>query len=189
MSETPEFHIGREIEVKSSHVKFTPAKVIGSASNKDEIMVQYCSPDSTGVKQREAVKKTLLRPKQPVEIGRKFRYGELVDAFVDGRWCEGVIAEVSWDEKRFEVFLKCDNETHKFYAPDIRVHRDWIGGSWIPSLPKELLPRRIEVMYLNFSSLSTSAQCVQVEVWGRHCPWVIVGSMCQVPVFWLSYNE
>lgn len=152
MSTTPEFRVGREIEVESSDGKFTPAKVIGPSPNNDEIMVQYSSTDSAGAKRREAVKKSLLRPKQPLEIGRKFRYGERVDAFVDGCWCEGVISEVSRDEKRFQVFLRREKEMRKFYAPDIRVHRDWTGGSWIPPLPKESPPCRDEVMYWKFSS-------------------------------------
>ncbi|KAJ4968307.1 hypothetical protein NE237_015008 [Protea cynaroides] len=72
-----------------------------------------------------------VRPAPPREDHRTFKMSEEVDAFHDDSWWEGVITKIH-DNDRFSVYFRASKEELVFPACNLRLHREWINGSWIP---------------------------------------------------------
>ncbi|XP_057962616.1 protein AGENET DOMAIN (AGD)-CONTAINING P1 [Malania oleifera] len=154
MGETPGqyFKKGAEVEISSDDEGFRGAwyagTVIRPASKKNStIMVEYKSlmADEEGSEPlRELVDLVQLRPPPPRELGRGFKFSEEVDAFHNDGWWEGVVTEVL-DGGRCSVFFRGSREQMDFAAADLRLHREWVAGKWVPPLEEEKVLNTTEV--------------------------------------------
>ncbi|MBA0646878.1 hypothetical protein Gotri_013463, partial [Gossypium trilobum] len=84
-----------------------------------------------------------LQPGSPLEISnseagfrettRKFKFGEEVDAFHNDGWWEGAITK-ELENGNFHVYFKRSKEQLEFREDKLRLHREWLNGSWVPPL-------------------------------------------------------
>ncbi|KAH1105956.1 hypothetical protein J1N35_009724 [Gossypium stocksii] len=72
-------------------------------------------------------------PPAPRETTRKFKFGEEVDAFHNDGWWEGAIAK-ELENGNFHVYFKRSKEQLEFREDKLRLHREWLNGSWLPPL-------------------------------------------------------
>ncbi|OMO78839.1 hypothetical protein CCACVL1_14069 [Corchorus capsularis] len=85
---------------------------------------------------RETLNAGDLRPLAPRETSRKFKFGEWVDAYNDDGWWEGYITE-ELDNGNFHVYFKGSKEQLEFREDQLRLHREWVDGSWVPPLEED----------------------------------------------------
>ncbi|KAL3651371.1 hypothetical protein CASFOL_004373 [Castilleja foliolosa] len=87
-----------------------------------------------------------LRPLPPREVRRSFKFAEEVDAYYNDGWWEGTITEVVGDEDdddvKYLVFFSGTREQIAFAASEMRLHREWEYGKWVPPLESsaEIMP-------------------------------------------------
>ncbi|KAK4406772.1 protein AGENET DOMAIN (AGD)-CONTAINING P1 [Sesamum angolense] len=74
-----------------------------------------------------------LRPPPPREKRRSFKFSEEVDAYYSDGWWEGIITEVVGEDK-YLVFFRGTREQIAFKASELRLHREWVHGKWVPPL-------------------------------------------------------
>ncbi|KAK9281386.1 hypothetical protein L1049_004286 [Liquidambar formosana] len=86
---------------------------------------------------RESVDVVQVRPKPPREANRSFKLSEEVDAFHNDGWWEGVVTEVL-ENKRYSVFFRTSRKQIQFDEKDLRLHREWVHGKWVPPLGESL---------------------------------------------------
>lgn len=140
------FKKGATVEISTDDPDFRGAWFTGTVINrsktkqKNQVFVQYDSlmsdqDDSKFL--REKVDIIQLRPPAPREMwGRKFSVGEEVDAFYNDGWWEGVITRI--EEGKYFVYFRGSKEELEFAADDdLRVHREWVKGDWLPPLEME----------------------------------------------------
>ncbi|WOG87233.1 hypothetical protein DCAR_0206456 [Daucus carota subsp. sativus] len=84
---------------------------------------------------RELVDVILARPIPPRERFRSFKFEE-VDAYYNDGWWEGVITGVHEDD-RYTVYFRPSKEEIQFRGSDLRLHREWVRGIWVPPLEEE----------------------------------------------------
>ncbi|CAA0824926.1 agenet domain-containing protein [Striga hermonthica] len=82
---------------------------------------------------RESVRLILVRPVPPRESRRSFRVSEDVDAFHNDGWWEGVVVAVL-GEDRYSIFFRSSREQIDFHESQLRLHREWVHGEWVPPL-------------------------------------------------------
>ncbi|CAM8938606.1 unnamed protein product [Rhodiola kirilowii] len=85
---------------------------------------------------RETVDVVQIRPIPPREAKVEFKLNDWVDAFINDGWWEGVIMKV-FGNGRFEVFFRASIELIEVREEDLRMHREWVYGDWIPPLLNE----------------------------------------------------
>lgn len=121
-----------------------PGRVVApSPRNPYSFLVEYktlISPSDAGRPSRpyrEEVTVGLLRPNPPAEAGRtSFRLGDVVDAFLNGGWWEGAITK-EVKNARYMVYFRCVKREYRFDAADLRLHREWVNGNWVPPFEDE----------------------------------------------------
>ncbi|GAB2282157.1 hypothetical protein Dimus_016710 [Dionaea muscipula] len=82
---------------------------------------------------RESVDAVLVRPIAPRETRRSFKIDEDVDAWDQDGWWEGVVINVL-KGSRYEVYFRCSREQLIFHEHELRLHREWVNGNWVPPL-------------------------------------------------------
>ncbi|XP_042516304.1 protein AGENET DOMAIN (AGD)-CONTAINING P1-like isoform X2 [Macadamia integrifolia] len=82
---------------------------------------------------KEKVTVVNVRPPPPLEFHRTFKMSDEVDAFHDDGWWEGVITKVH-DKDRFSVYFRNSKDELVFPAANLRLHREWVDGSWVPPI-------------------------------------------------------
>ncbi|OMP06315.1 hypothetical protein COLO4_08200 [Corchorus olitorius] len=82
---------------------------------------------------RETIHAANLRPLAPRETSRKFKFAEEVDAFNHDGWWEGTITK-ELDNGNFHVYFMGSKEQLEFSEDQLRLHREWVNGSWVPPL-------------------------------------------------------
>lgn len=145
------FPNGAEVEVSSNDDGFRGAlyegKVIGAVFKKAkkgdnnkrkrvELVVEYSTlmMDEAGkIPLQETVDIVQVRPRPPRERRRRFKYSEEVDAFYNDGWWEGIITGVL-EGGRYSVFFRAAREQLEFLESELRLHREWVHGEWIPRL-------------------------------------------------------
>lgn len=161
---TQHFHKGSEVEISSNDDGFRGAWYAGTvirpastktkttsttSTNNKKLLVEYKTlmADEGGKKPlREALDVVQLRPPPPRESRRSFKFSEEVDAYHNDGWWEGVITEVLENE-RYSVFFRGTREQLDFGSEELRLHREWVKGKWVPPLEgEEILPIVDEVM-------------------------------------------
>lgn len=138
------------------------ATVLRSVSRRShKIFVQYKTLVTTKDPKkplREFVDVVLVRPLPPREPHRSFRLSEEVDAFHLDGWWEGIVTAVhphphpsggggggdnddhdtssssSVDSVTYSVFFRHSREQIDFPGSDLRLHREWVYGKWVPPL-------------------------------------------------------
>jgi hypothetical protein len=149
------FSKGTTVEVSSEEEGFQgawfSAKVIEQMGNK--FIIEYNTlrnNDDTAFLQEE-VDSQHIRPDLPEKFDRgwSFKVGDEVDAFHNDGWWEGYIVEVLPDDM-YTVYFRVSRDQLKFGPSNIRIHREWLDGKWIPPLlektkPSSTAPKRKRV--------------------------------------------
>lgn len=146
-ADSSQFQIGGHVEVTSPvHAmrgSLFPAKIVAASADRTKFTVVFNKVKTkiyrkvTGHKAlREEVHVALLRPLPPREKDYAFKFSDAVDAFFAGGWWEGVITKVL-EDGRFEVFFRFLKQKFEFEADELRLHREWVKGSWVPPLREE----------------------------------------------------
>ncbi|GFP87946.1 hypothetical protein PHJA_000938300 [Phtheirospermum japonicum] len=112
-----------------------------------KVLVQYktLTEDEAGTQPlREELEVVQLRPLPPREVHRSFKFGEEVDAYYNDGWWEGTITEVVGDDDdddvKYLVFFSGTREQIAFDASEMRLHREWEYGKWVPPLEPSAEP-------------------------------------------------
>ncbi|KAI8565956.1 hypothetical protein RHMOL_Rhmol02G0002000 [Rhododendron molle] len=182
----PHFEKGDKVEVtkggddnnSSSCCSWFPASILRPfpAKHKGQIYVQYethSEEDDTETetkrRRREYVSASNVRPSPPLELHRYFKFGENVDAFHDKAWRRGTIKDIL-EESRYAVsFEGVLEEQLVFDQWNLRLHRDWEDGSWVPPFhhqgiqPKEL---KLRIKFSGTKSDAKFSKGTMVEVGG-----------------------
>lgn len=140
------FEPGSDIEISSNDNGFRGAWYAGtvikpkSNRNKQSILVQYKTlmSDEAGTKPlRETIDIIQVRPIPPRESrDREFKFSEEVDAYYNDGWWEGIVTGVLPGE-RYSVFFRATREQLEFGRSELRLHREWVYGNWVPPLEDE----------------------------------------------------
>ncbi|KAK6121100.1 hypothetical protein DH2020_045152 [Rehmannia glutinosa] len=139
------FKVGADVEISSDDEGFRgsfyegtvvgpPRKVRKSFG---KVMVEYKTimEDEAGEKPlREELELVQLRPPPPREDRRRFKFSEEVDAYYNDGWWEGTITEVVGEGDKYLVFFSGTKEQIGFTASELRLHREWDYGKWVPPL-------------------------------------------------------
>lgn len=138
---------GDRVEVErlvSGATAYFPATVVSAPSvRKKLVWVEHESltvGGSVSVRMKEYVIPTRLRPSPPRELNRRFKADDEVDVFRDseGCWVRGNVTTVL-EESSYIVEFKGGNrpeiEVDQF---DLRLHREWQDGAWVPSLLQQV---------------------------------------------------
>lgn len=133
---------GAEVEVSLEDEGFRgswyTATVLRTVSKKNNKMfVEFhtlmCDDDDTKPL-RQFVNFILARPIPPRESARSFGLSEEVDAFHCDGWWEGIVTEVV-DDSTYSLFFRSSREQIQFPQSQLRLHREWFHGQWVPSFP------------------------------------------------------
>ncbi|KAL3827750.1 hypothetical protein ACJIZ3_016552 [Penstemon smallii] len=108
--------------------------------NKSRLLLEFhnlttSSSDDTPLQQTVDI--ILVRPTPPRESRRHFNVGEDVDAFHDDGWWEGnvtAVLNIDGGGRRYSVYFRCSREQIDFSESQLRLHREWVYGIWIPPL-------------------------------------------------------
>ncbi|KAI3687287.1 hypothetical protein L1987_80981 [Smallanthus sonchifolius] len=141
------FKSGAEVEISSNDNGFRGAWYAGTIikskntkTNQQLIQVEYKTlmSDESGTKPlRETLNVVQLRPLPPREKrDRDFKFSEEVDAYYNDGWWEGVITGVL-PGNRYSVFFRATREQLEFSGSELRLHREWFYGKWVPPLEQE----------------------------------------------------
>jgi hypothetical protein len=66
----------------------------------------------------------------------EFQVGDDVDAYYNEGWWEGVVTE-ELAGGRLGVFFNALRELIGFEKEDLRLHRDWVHGKWVPPFEQD----------------------------------------------------
>ncbi|KAJ7977845.1 Agenet-like domain containing protein [Quillaja saponaria] len=142
----PSFKPGSTVEISSDDEGFRGSWFLGTivrrCSSKGSLvkfLVEYKTimEDEKGSKPlSEMIDLSQLRPEPPRETDRDFKFGEDVDAYYNDGWWEGTITE-QLENGKFGVFFRTSREQLEFRKEDLRLHREWVNGTWIPPLEEE----------------------------------------------------
>ncbi|KAI3448466.1 hypothetical protein Pfo_005131 [Paulownia fortunei] len=157
------FKKGADVEISSDEEGFRGSWYAGTVirapgnvkKGSAKVLVEYKTlmEDEAGMRPlREELELVQLRPLPPRENRRSFKFSEEVDAYYNDGWWEGIITEVVGEDK-YLVFFRGSREQIPFKASELRLHREWAYGKWVPPLesspdvmPKnEKLPSSAEV--------------------------------------------
>lgn len=135
------FDVGAKVEVSTRGALF-PATIVGKGSGATIFTVVYKmvkAKGKIGKKKRKALKEEVdtaaLRPAPPRERSVDgFELGDEVDAFYSGGWREGVIAQTMGGSSKFSVYLRFLKRQLDFENSELRLHREWVNGKWVPPL-------------------------------------------------------
>ncbi|EOA30548.1 hypothetical protein CARUB_v10013669mg [Capsella rubella] len=123
--------------VSGATAYFTATVVSAPSVRKKHVWVEHEALTVGGsARMKEYVIPSLLRPSPPRELNRRFKANDEVDVFRDteGCWVRGTVTTVLGDS-RYIVAFKGENRPEiEFDQLDMRLHREWQGGSWVPSL-------------------------------------------------------
>ncbi|XP_068325579.1 protein AGENET DOMAIN (AGD)-CONTAINING P1-like [Pyrus communis] len=143
MSQT-HFSKGDEVEVvtkpsRGSTGPYYPATVRRSVvKDKAHILVQYqtlTTPNAVSPRLlQEIVELGNVRPAPPRELYQFFKVGDDVDAYRENGWSRGTVTDIL-ENSKYLVALR--GEEFECEQCDLRIHRDWDDGSWVPPFQEE----------------------------------------------------
>lgn len=153
----PWFRVGAKVEVTSSvpclSSKYLAATLIApSFDSDDKYLVEYETlvieeDDGESRPFQEDVNVGLIRPRPPPDTRTGFRSHDRVDALFHGSWWQGVVTKVLHNS-RYMVHLECVDQSYQFQGSELRIHRDWIDGAWVPTFEaeqKEVKKEQVEI--------------------------------------------
>ncbi|KAL2239079.1 UNVERIFIED_CONTAM: Protein AGENET DOMAIN (AGD)-CONTAINING P1 [Sesamum indicum] len=107
----------------------------GSKKKSEKLYVEYIDllADEDGSDRlREYVDISFVRPPPPLqEIVKGFEPDDVVDAFYKDGWWTGVVSRVVEGGQRFVVTFQYPPDELEFGLAELRVHWDWVNGSWV----------------------------------------------------------
>nr|GMD43805.1 DUF724 domain-containing protein 3 [Ipomoea batatas] len=148
------FTDGAEIEISSDDDGFRGAwyegkvvrsvskKVKKNASKKEhrvQVVVEYATlmaDDGDTQPLQETVDIVQVRPRPPRERRRTFNFNEEVDAYCNDGWWEGIVMKVL-EGRKYSIFFRASKEQLDFAESQLRLHREWVNGDWVPPLEHE----------------------------------------------------
>ena len=142
----PIFKPGSAVEISSDDEGFRGSWFLGTVirpyakKNLNKFLVEYktLKADEKGSKPlREMLDIVQLRPVPPRETDYEFKFGDEVDAYHNDGWWEGSITQELGNGK-FAVFFRTSREQIEFETKDLRLHREWIRGDWVPPLKEQV---------------------------------------------------
>ncbi|KAF5797915.1 putative Agenet-like domain-containing protein [Helianthus annuus] len=165
------FKPGTEVEISSNEEGFRGAwytgTVVKSKNRNKLIQVEYKTlmADESGRKPlRETLNVVQLRPLAPREKGElEFKFSDEVDAYYNDGWWEGVITGVL-PGNRYDVFFRATREQLEFSASQLRIHREWFYGNWLPPLQQQDQDQAYISTGLNISNNDKFIKGATVEV-------------------------
>lgn len=115
--------------------------VIKPPTKNGKVLVEYdtlLADENDSTPLREEVDLVQIRPTPPRESSRVFNLDEEVDAYHNDGWWEGVITQVLQNGE-YSVYFRPNREQSDFKASDLRLHREWVHGKWVPPLREEVV--------------------------------------------------
>ncbi|KAL8130552.1 hypothetical protein V2J09_019707 [Rumex salicifolius] len=114
---------------------------------------------------RDSVDLVKVRPVPPRESVRTFKVSEEVDAYFNDGWWEGIIISVIGQDSRYSVYFRCSGEQIEFPESDLRLHREWVHGDWVPAFPEpNSIPLETSVTKDEKEMQNLFSKGIQVEV-------------------------
>ncbi|KAK2990187.1 hypothetical protein RJ640_014639 [Escallonia rubra] len=173
---------------------FYPATVLHSPSN-DTVQLKFETLNSTkNPKKRlkDHVHVASVRPDPPPpELHRFFVVGEAVDGFLSNGWRKGKVVDIL-ENSKYLVSFDGENENEEVEQYSLRLHRDWVDGSWVPPLQSQESSSQVEKgsrelkLRIKFSGRTSEEKFkkgsvveVKSDEEGYHSAWytaVVVGS-------------
>lgn len=135
------FSSGTVVEVSSDdedfHGCWFTAKVI-KRIGQDKYLVEYRDlREEDGIEPlKEEADFIHVRPPPPREEYVDFAVGDKVDAFYNDGWWVGVVND-GMKDGTVGVFFKRTKEKMRFGRQGLRLHKDWVNGTWLPPLKGE----------------------------------------------------
>lgn len=164
MSAEPQFNKGDKVEVlkRDKFSTWFPAAVLRLAVRKHHraglIYVEFetlCCDDDPMKRRKEYVHFSAVRPAPPPELCRYFRVGESADVFYENRgWRRGIVDEIL-ENSMYMVALgdgdgEKEAESVKVEQWQLRVHRDWKDGCWVPPLESQVDQQYHQVLSVDY---------------------------------------
>ncbi|MBA0851017.1 hypothetical protein Goshw_011514, partial [Gossypium schwendimanii] len=110
-----------------------------TSTNDKRYVVQFTNlyqDRNSGTKLSKEYNSVDIRPLPPPQSPRKFKVGDIVEAYFDDGWYEGKIDQVLDDDRyifrTLSMFLL-------FGVNQLRLHRTWLNGNWVPPLDESEL--------------------------------------------------
>lgn len=142
------FPVGSLVEVRTDEEDFKgvyfsatviPPSTIspkkGSRKKPKKLYVEYhnlLAHEDGSDRLREYVDVSFVRPAPPLqEIVKGFEQDDVVDAFYKDGWWTGVVTRVVEGGERFVVTFQNPPDELEFGLAELRVHWDWVSGSWV----------------------------------------------------------
>nr|GME06246.1 duf724 domain-containing protein 3 [Ipomoea batatas] len=158
MSAEPQFNKGDRVEVlkRDNFPIWFPAAVLRHSVRKKQragqIYVAFetlCSVDDPMKRRKEYVHLSAVRPAPPAAQPCYFRVGESADVFYENRgWRRGTVDEIL-ENSMYMVGLGDEDgekavESVKLEQWQLRVHRDWKDGCWVPPLEESQVDQQYQ---------------------------------------------
>lgn len=152
----PHLQPGSQVEISSNDPGFRGSWYTGviikrpSSKKPNKFLVQYTHlfEDEAGTAHlKETIDAVDIRPLAPRESTRKFKFSEEVDAYYNDGWWEGVITK-ELENGKFHVYFKRSKEQLEFGEEQLRLHREWINGSWTPPLEGDELVKEVKFFWV-----------------------------------------
>ena len=172
-SETP-FRKGDQVEVTKPHHHsyatttsvatngpYYPATVLRSHSTKDHhLLIQYQTLMSLHSGPygpqllTEYVHWARVRPIPPNDPHHRLKVGDSVDAFRGCSWVKGTVMDI-YENSKYLVLFDEEEQELEIEQWNLRLHRNWVRGSWDPPLLEQVLKKKkiingFLVLVLNF---------------------------------------
>ncbi|KAL5700779.1 hypothetical protein ACHQM5_026187 [Ranunculus cassubicifolius] len=119
------------------------ATILQSIPRKKKALIQYhtlitssSSDEERSKPLKELVDFINLRPIPPKGSNFRFNLSDEVDAYHNDGWWEGIVTRVL-EKDRYLVYFRCGKEEIEFGEEELRVHREWVNGNWIPPIDVE----------------------------------------------------
>lgn len=129
------FSIGTTVEVSSDEEGFKgawfAAKVIEHIGE-DKYLVEYRDlREENGIEPlKEEADYLHIRPPPPTDEDIDFAVGDKIDAFYNDAWWVGDVIETSMKDGIVGICFRPSGEKMRFGRQGLRLHKDWINGTW-----------------------------------------------------------
>lgn len=164
-----EFKKGTKVEISIDEEGFRGAWFTGTvvkapAKNDKKVMVEYETllAENKTTPLREKVDLVQIRPTPPRETKRVFKLNEEVDVLYSDGWWEGVITHIHPDNQ-YSVYFRPTREQNEFNDSDLRLHREWVHGNWVPPLEEEAMRPPEEKVHKEKENTFSKGSLVEVS--------------------------
>nr|KJB20696.1 hypothetical protein B456_003G161800 [Gossypium raimondii] len=110
-----------------------------TSTNDKRYVVQFTNlyqDRNSGTKLSKEYNSVDIRPLPPPQPPRKFKVGDIVEAYFDDGWYEGKIDQVLDDDR---YIFRMSSMFLLFGVNQLRLHRTWLNGNWVPPLDESEL--------------------------------------------------